>query len=82
MAAVITGRLLDGCSYLLQPSGYLLLFPWGLWMVPVISWRLLDGCCCFPGWLLLFFMEAGWWWATAYPDMHCWITNPTVRSSK
>ena len=38
-------------------SGWLVLFPDGLWMVAVISWRALDGCCSFlmgPGWLWLF----------------------------
>ena len=38
-------------------SGWLLLFPDGLWMAAVISWWPLDGCCYFlmaSGWLLLF----------------------------
>ena len=34
--------LVDGC-YFLVASGWLLLFPGGLWMVAVISWWPLDG---------------------------------------
>ena len=40
----------------------LLSFPSGLWMVAVISWGALDGCCYFlvgSGWLLLF--PSGLW---------------------
>ena len=31
--------------FLLQASVWWLLFPRGFWMVVVISWRLLNGCC-------------------------------------
>ena len=47
----------DGDCYFLVGSGWLLLFPGGLWMVTVISWWALDGCCYFlvgSGWFLLF----------------------------
>ena len=44
------------CGFLVG-SGWLLLFPGGLWMVTVISWLALDGCCYFPGGL---WMVAGW----------------------
>ena len=57
MFIVDSGWALDGCCYFLVGSGWLLLFPGGLWMVAVISWWALDGCCYFlvgSGWLLLF----------------------------
>ena len=57
MVAVISCRLLDGCCYFLEASGWLLLFVRIFWMVAVISWRLLGDCCYFlegSGWLLLF----------------------------
>ena len=62
---------LHGCCYFLMGSGWLLLFPDGLWMVAVNSWWALDGCCLFlmgSGWLLLF-PDGLWvvavysWWA-------------------
>ena len=40
MVVVISGRLLDSCRYLLQPSGWLLSFAGAFWMVAVISWRM------------------------------------------
>ena len=57
MVVVITRRPLDGCAYLLQPSGWLMSFPGDFWMGNVISWGLLDGCYYFlepSGYLLLF----------------------------
>ena len=44
MVAVITRRLLDGCSYVLEPAGWLLSFLGACRIVAVISWRVLDGC--------------------------------------
>ena len=54
MVVVITSRLLDGCSYLVQSSGWLLLFfmeasecllffPVVFWTVPVFFHSFLDG---------------------------------------
>ena len=59
-----SGWALDGCCYFLVGSGWLLLFPGGLWMVPAISWWALDGCYFLvgSGWLLLF--PGGLWMVT------------------
>ena len=38
MVTDISWWALDGCCYFLVGSGWLLLFPGGLWMVAVISW--------------------------------------------
>ena len=49
--------LVDGYCYFLVASGWLMIFPFGLWMVADISWWPLDGgCYCLmaSGWLLLF----------------------------
>ena len=42
MVAVISWCTLDGCCYFRVYSGWLLLFPGGLWMVAVISWSSHD----------------------------------------
>ena len=47
MVAGITTGLLDGCSYPLEASGWLVFFLGGLRVVAVISWTHPDGCCCF-----------------------------------
>ena len=44
MVAGISWRALDGCCYFPEGSGWLLLFPGGLWMVVIISLWALDGC--------------------------------------
>ena len=36
--------LLGGCYFFLWPSGWLLIFAIAFWMVPVFSWRVLNGC--------------------------------------
>ena len=41
-----------------EASGWLLLFPRGIWMMAGISWKHLAGCCSFLdacGWLLVSF---------------------------
>ena len=61
--------LVDGC-YFHVASGWVLLFPSGLWMAAVISWWALDGWCYFlvsSGWLLFFpaglcMVAAICWW--------------------
>ena len=56
-----------GCCLFLMGSGWLLLFPDGLWMVAVYSWWVVDGCCLFlmgSGWLLLF--PDGLWLVVVY----------------
>ena len=39
--------LLDCCCNFLVGSGWLQSFPGGLWMVAIVSWWVLDGCCFF-----------------------------------
>ena len=66
-----THRNPEACCYFLVGSGWLVLFPGGLWMVGVISWWALDGWCYFlvgSGWLVLFpgglwMVGAISWWA-------------------
>ena len=65
-----------GSSHFLVGSGWFLLFPGGLWMVPLISWWALDGCCHFLvgfGWFLLFpgglwMVAVISWWAPDPPS--------------
>ena len=44
IVVVISRRLLDGCSSLLEAAGRMLSILGGAWMDAIHSWRLLHGC--------------------------------------